>query len=59
MVAQYFADVTFLSSRSRTRWSFLKTDVPVVVRLMVPFVVPIDELLMKQCLLMAALIIWS
>ena len=43
MVAQNFADVTFLSSISRTRWSFLKTDVPVVARLMVPFVVPIDD----------------
>ena len=45
MVAQNFADVTFLSSISRTRWPFLKTDVPVVIRLMVPFVVPIDEIL--------------
>ena len=38
MVAHNFADVTFLSSISRTRRSFLKADVFVVVRLMVPFV---------------------
>ena len=34
----------FLSSISRTRRSFLKADVPVVARLTVPFVVPIDEM---------------
>ena len=44
MVAHSFADMTFLSSISRTRRSFLKADVPVVVRLMGPFVVPIDEM---------------
>ena len=42
MVAHNFADVTFLNSISKTRRSFLKADVPVVVRLMVPFVVPIE-----------------
>ena len=59
MVAQHFADVTFLSSISRTRWSFLEADVPVVVSLMVPFVVPIDEMQMKPRHMMTALITWS
>ena len=44
VVAHNLADMTFLSSISRTRRSFLKADVPVVVRLMGPFVVPIDEM---------------
>ena len=35
MVAQYFADVTFWSSISRARWSFLEANVPVVVSLMI------------------------
>ena len=56
VVAQNFADVTFLSSVSRTRWSFLEANVPVVVSLMVPFVIPIDEMQMKPPLMMAALI---
>ena len=56
MVAQYFVDVTFWSSISRTRWSFLEANVPVVVSLMVPLVVPLDEMQMKPRLMMAALI---
>ena len=46
----------FLSSISRTRWSFLEANAPVVVSLMVPFVIPIDEMQMKPRLMMAALI---
>ena len=34
VVAQNFADVTFLSSITRTRWSFLEANVPVVVSFM-------------------------
>ena len=56
VVAQYFADVTFLSSISRTRWSFLEANVPFVLSLMVPFVIPIDEMQIKPRLMMAALI---
>ena len=56
MVAQNFADVTFLSSISITRWSFLEANVPVVVSLMIPFVIPIDEMEMKPRLMMAALV---
>ena len=44
MVAHDLADMTFSGSISRTRRSSLKADVPVVVRLMGPFVVPIDEM---------------
>ena len=56
MVAQYFADVTFWSSISRARWSFLEANVPVVVSLLVPLITPIDEMQMKPRLMMAALI---
>ena len=59
MVAQNFTDATFLSSISRTRWSFLKANVPVVVSLMVPCVIPMDELQMKPRLMMTALITCS
>ena len=59
MVAQNFADVTFLSLFSRDRWAFLEANVPVVVSLMVPFVIPIDEMQMKPRLMVAALITWS
>ena len=58
-VAQHIADMTFLSSLARTRWSFLEANVPIVVSLMVPFVIPIDEMQMKLRLMMAALIIRS
>ena len=56
MVAQYFVDVAFWSSISGARRPFLKANVPVVVSLMVPFVVPIDEMQMKPRVMMAALI---
>ena len=57
MVAQYFADVAFWSSISRTRWTFLEANVSVVVNLMVPLVIPVNEVQMKPRLMMAALII--
>ena len=56
LVAQNFADVTFWSSISRARWSFLEANVPVVVSLIVPLVLPIDEMQMKPRLMVAALI---
>ena len=42
-----FADVAFWSSISRTRWTFLEENVPVVVSLMVPLVTPVNEVQMK------------
>ena len=56
VVAQFFADVTFWSSTSGTRWSFHEANVPVVVSLIVPLVTPLDELQMKPPLTKAALI---
>ena len=56
VVAQHIADMTFVSSKARTRWSFLGANVPVAVSLMVPFVIPVDEVQMKPRLMMAALI---
>ena len=44
MVAHNLTDISLLSSISRTRISFLAANAPVVVRLMGPFVVPIDEM---------------
>ena len=49
MVAQEFTDVAFLRT-------FLQTDVPVVMCLLGPFNVPINEVQMKPSLMMAALI---
>ena len=48
--------VAFWSAISRTRWTFLEPNVPVVVSLMVPLVTPLDEMQMKPRLMMAALI---
>ena len=45
------------SSISRTRWTFLEANVPVVVSLMVPMITPIDNMQMKPRLMMASLII--
>ena len=56
MVAQHIADMTFLRSISRARWPFLEANVPVVVSLMIPLIVPINEVQMKLRLMMAALV---
>ena len=53
---QHFADVTFCSFISRTRWSFLEANVPVVVSLVVPLITSINEMQMKPRFMMAALI---
>ena len=57
MVAQQVTDVTFGSTISRIRGTFLEANVPVVASLMVPLVTPVNEVQMKPRLMMAALII--
>ena len=56
VVAQQLTDVTFLNSISRARWPFFEANVPIVVSLMIPLLVPINEVQMKPRLVMAALI---
>ena len=48
--------MTFLSSISRARWPFLEANVPVVVSLMIPLIVPINDVQMMPRLMMAALV---
>ena len=59
VVAQHIADMTFLSSISRTRRPFFEANVPIIMGLMIPLVVPINEMQVKPCLMVATLIIGS
>ena len=59
MVAHNLTDISLLSTVWRIRRSFLEANVPVVVSLIGPFVVPINKMQMKPRPVMAALIIRS
>ena len=57
MVAQYFANVAFGNTIPGMRRTFCEADIPVVASLVVPLVIPINEVQMEPRLRMAALII--
>ena len=58
MVAHDFANTSFWSPESAIWRSFFEGNVPIIIVLGPP-VVPIDEIQVEPCLMMAALIGWS